>query len=78
MNKHVLFIHGAGEGAYKEDGLLAASLQNALGSAYEVHYPRMPEEEGSHYADWKAPIATELAALDGEVMRWDIPWVPQF
>ena len=27
----VLFVHGAGEGAYEEDGLLAASLRDALG-----------------------------------------------
>ena len=39
MKKHVLFIHGAGQGAYEEDLLLVASLQNALGSAYDVRYP---------------------------------------
>lgn len=64
MKKHVLFIHGAGEGAFEEDGLLAASLQNALGSAYEVHYPNMPEQDSATYADWKAPIERELASLD--------------
>lgn len=31
MTKDVLLIHGAGEGAYQEDGLLAASLQAATG-----------------------------------------------
>ena len=64
MKKIVLFIHSAGEGAYEEDGLLAASLQNALGSAYEVRYPRMVNEESPEYAAWKAQIASELAALD--------------
>jgi predicted alpha/beta hydrolase family esterase len=67
MKKYVLFIHGAGEGAYEEDGLLVASLQNALGSAYNVRYPRMVNEESPAYADWKHQIASELAALDGEV-----------
>jgi uncharacterized protein len=67
MKKHVLFIHGAGGGAYEEDRLLATSLQNALGPAYEVRYPRMPEEDSSTYADWKAPIQRELALLDGDV-----------
>lgn len=67
MKKHVLFIHGAGEGAFEEDGLLVASLQNALGQAYDVHYPKMPEEDNATYADWKAPIEQELAALDDEV-----------
>jgi predicted alpha/beta hydrolase family esterase len=67
MKKHVLFIHGAGEGAYEEDQRLAASLQNALGTAYDVRYPKMPEEDSSTYADWKAPIERELALVDDEV-----------
>jgi predicted alpha/beta hydrolase family esterase len=68
VKKHVLFIHGAGEGAFEEDGLLVASLQNALGRAYEVHYPKMPEEDSATYADWKAPIERELATLDDAVI----------
>jgi hypothetical protein len=66
--KYVLFIHGAGQGAYEEDGLLAASLQNALGSAYDVRYPKMVNEDSPEYADWKAQIASELASLDHEVI----------
>jgi hypothetical protein len=62
LKKHVLFIHGAGEGAFEEDGLLIASLQNALGLAYDVHYPNMPEEDSATYADWKAPIERLYAA----------------
>jgi len=65
--KSVLFIHGAGQGAYEEDGLLVASLQSALGPGYEVRYPKMVNEEGPEYADWKPQIASELDALDGEV-----------
>jgi predicted alpha/beta hydrolase family esterase len=68
MKKHVLFIQGAGEGAYQEDALLAASLQDSLGPAYEVHYPQMPEQDSDTYADWEARLATELAALNGEVI----------
>ena len=68
MKKHVLFIHGAGEGAFEEDGLLVASLQNALGPAYDVHYPNMPEEDSATYTDWKAPIEREFATLDDEVV----------
>lgn len=67
MKKPVLFIHGAGEGAYEEDRLLAASLENALGTDYEVRYPRMPEEDSATYADWKAPIERELAILGDEI-----------
>lgn len=68
MKKHVLFIHGAGEGAFEEDRLLVASLQDALGLAYEVHYPNMPEQDSATYADWKAPIERKLAVLDGEIV----------
>lgn len=68
MKKDVLFIHGAGEGAYEEDGLLVASLQNALDSAYEVRYPKMPNEDNVEYADWKAQIESELATLEDEVI----------
>lgn len=69
MKKPVLFLHGSGgEAAYEEDAILAASLQNALGSSYEVRYPKMPLEEGAEYADWKARIAAELAAGDDPIM----------
>jgi uncharacterized protein len=68
MNKSVLFIHGAGEGAYAADQLLAASLQTALGPAYQVRYPRMVNEGDAEYDDWKSQITSELAALDGKVI----------
>jgi predicted alpha/beta hydrolase family esterase len=67
MKKHVLFIHGAGEGAFEEDGRLVASLQSALGLAFDVHYPKMPEHDSATYADWKAPIERALATLDNTV-----------
>ena len=68
MRKPVLFIHGGGEGAYEEDRKLAASLQDALGAAYEVRYPKMPDEDRPVYEAWKERIAKELDALDGEVI----------
>ena len=69
MAKHILFIHGGGgEGAYEIDGILVASLQNALGAAYEVRYPKMPLEESAGYADWKAKIAAELSVLDDQAI----------
>jgi len=68
MKKQVLFFQGAGEGAYEEDGLLVASLQNALGAAYAVHYPKIHNDGDAEYADWKAQIDTELAALDDKVI----------
>ena len=69
MSQPILFIHGGGEeSAYEEDRLLAASLQSALGAAYEVRYPKMPLEESAGYEDWKARITTELSALDDQVI----------
>jgi len=68
MTKPILFIHGGGEGAYEADGILAASLPDVLGTAYEVHYPKMPLEESAGYVDWKAQIARELSALDNPVI----------
>lgn len=68
MEKQVLFIQGAGEGAYKEDEKLAASLQAALGTEYQVLYPQMPNESDPDYELWKAQIKKELAALAGKVI----------
>src|SRR4028119_884465 len=63
----VLFVHGAGEGAHEADQELAASLQNALGSGYEVRSPKMPNENSPEVEAWKEGISEELAAMDGEV-----------
>lgn len=68
MVKHVLFIQGGGAGAYEEDGKLAAALQDALGSAYQVIYPHMPNEADPAYTAWKAQIAKELVSLAGKVI----------
>lgn len=43
MSQQVLFIQGgAGEEDYEADSQLVASLQEALGDAYVVHYPHLP------------------------------------
>ncbi|HYH75489.1 MAG TPA: alpha/beta fold hydrolase [Candidatus Saccharimonadales bacterium] len=68
MKKQVLFIQGAGGGAYDEDATLAESLRQILGSDYEVRYPAMPDEENVPYDAWKACIEQELARMEGPVM----------
>lgn len=68
MSKHVLFIHGAGAGAYEADAKLMVSLRDELGSAYQVQYPQMPNEDQPAYEPWKRQIMQELAALDGEIL----------
>jgi uncharacterized protein len=61
--QEVLFIQGAGEGAYKEDKRLVTSLQQALGSEYNVRYPAMPDEDNAPYDQWKQQIETALATM---------------
>lgn len=68
MKKQVLFIQGAGEGAYEEDKRLATSLQDSLGVEYHVIYPKMPNEESPEDGPWMAQISKELAALEGTVI----------
>jgi predicted alpha/beta hydrolase family esterase len=67
MPKHVLFIHGAGDGAYAADLALVTSLRNSLGSDYSLQYPQMPEEDNAPYAAWQAEIEARLAGLNGPV-----------
>jgi uncharacterized protein len=67
MSKPVLFIHGAGEGAYKSDEKLAESLRSMLGSRYEVRYPLMENEEDAPYEIWVTQIKEELATMKGSV-----------
>ncbi|GAB2800710.1 alpha/beta fold hydrolase [Rhabdobacter roseus] len=68
MNKQVIFIHGAGEGAYQEDALLAKSLQKELGPDYDVRYLEMPDEDNAPYDAWKQIIENELHQLQKPVV----------
>jgi predicted alpha/beta hydrolase family esterase len=68
MGTVVLFVHGAGAGAFEEDGLLVTSLRDALGASYEVRYPRMPLEDSAGYRDWTARIASALPPRGNEVV----------
>jgi uncharacterized protein len=68
MKKYVLFVHGGGEGAYEEDRKLAADLRDVLGTAYDVRYPKMPDEDHPEYGAWRGRISKDLAAVDGEVI----------
>jgi uncharacterized protein len=68
MKKQVLFVQGGGEGAYQEDKILAENLRDVLGAAFDVRYPKMPDEASPDSEAWKVTIARELAALDGEVV----------
>jgi len=65
MSKQVLFIQGGGAGVHdKWDNKLVESLARELGPAYEISYPRMPDEANPTYAGWKVALEHEIAALD--------------
>jgi uncharacterized protein len=68
MRRYVLFIHGAGTGAYAADRLLADSLRAALGDGFQVDCPRMPDEENAPYGEWKAAIRSKLRAKRAPVL----------
>ncbi len=68
VKKQVLFIQGAGEGAYEIDQELVTSLRDVLSAEYNVLYPEMPEEENAGYEAWKDRISKELAALEGNII----------
>ncbi|MCI0712103.1 MAG: alpha/beta hydrolase [Chloroflexi bacterium] len=68
MTTQVVFLQGAGKGAYDVDGILVASLRDSLGDNYEVFYPRMPDEDNPTYKLWKNRLATEFLALGDEVI----------
>lgn len=68
MTKQVLFIHGGGGGAAKEDERLASSLRAALGDAYQVHYPIMPNEEEPDYRVWRMLILNKVAESGGAIL----------
>jgi predicted alpha/beta hydrolase family esterase len=67
MHVSVLFIHGAGAGAYAADRRLADSLQRALGADSEVLCPQMPDEDNAAYPAWKAEIEARLATMQAPV-----------
>src|SRR5262245_19787463 len=65
--KQVLFICGGGEGGYEADTKLAVSLRVALGTAYDVRYPQMPNEDTPDFG-WGRQIGKEIAAIKGQVI----------
>ena len=65
MPAHVVFIQGAGDGAYDEDQRLADSLQRNLGEGFAVHYPAMPSEGDAPYDQWCQTLEQELAGATG-------------
>ena len=69
LSKHVLFIHGAGEGGYEGDVALVASLRKALGTNYIVHFPKMLADELLYFGEgWPKQIGEEISFIKDEVI----------
>lgn len=70
MSKQVLFIQGAGNGGYKADIALVASLRKALGNTYDVRYPEiLPDETVPDFGRrWLQQIDKEIAAVEGGII----------
>jgi predicted alpha/beta hydrolase family esterase len=65
MGVQILFVQGGGEGTYDEwDNKLVDSLARELGDGFEIHYPRMPDEDDPSLEHWVPAIRREMAALD--------------
>jgi predicted alpha/beta hydrolase family esterase len=64
IKRQLLFVQGGGEGVHEKwDSKLVDSLRRELGQGYEVHYPRMPNEDEPSYASWKPALEKAFATL---------------
>lgn len=63
MKKHVLFIHGAGEGAYEEDRLLAASLVELYAASLPQAVLRAVDGRGHQLGNDLADVAEDIIRL---------------
>lgn len=70
LKRQLLFVQGGGKGTHDEwDNKLVESLQRGLGSNYDIHYPRMPNEDEPSYIPWRTTLERALGALqDGAVL----------
>jgi predicted alpha/beta hydrolase family esterase len=70
MSKYVLFIQGGGNGGYEADARLVASLREALGTTYTIHYPKMfLDETGQDFSQqWLKQIGEEIASVADEMI----------
>lgn len=64
----IIFIQGGGEGGYEADEKLVASLQQELGEAFTVHYPRIFSDETLPDFGWLKQIGNEISCIKGEII----------
>lgn len=68
--RQLLFVQGGGIGVHDEwDSKLVASLQRGLGDDFDIHYPRMPNEDDPSYELWKPALEQQFTMLrDGAIL----------
>lgn len=64
----VVFFHGAGDGAFEADSLLAGSLARHLGDGFSVTVPRLPDDDDGDDSAW-------LRVIDESIDRAKPPLV---
>jgi predicted alpha/beta hydrolase family esterase len=64
----VVFLHGAGEGAFEADSLLADDLARRLGPGYAVTMPRLPADDDSGDSGWLRMIGEAIDAAHPPVV----------
>ncbi|MBF4574285.1 alpha/beta fold hydrolase [Herbiconiux sp. VKM Ac-1786] len=64
----VVFLHGAGEGAFEADSLLADDLARRLGPGYAVTVPRLPVDDDSGDSGWLRMIGEAIDAAHPPVV----------
>jgi uncharacterized protein len=68
IDKQILFIQGGGsDDDYKTGKRMVASLQQRLGNAYCVHYPRLPNESVPDLGRMKQ-IDHQLSRIEGKLV----------
>jgi pimeloyl-ACP methyl ester carboxylesterase len=68
--RQLLFVQGGGQGTHDDwDHKLVESLRGELGQGFEIHYPRMPNEDEPSYGAWKPALERALKTLhDGAIV----------
>ncbi|RCH53965.1 hypothetical protein DJ568_15610 [Mucilaginibacter hurinus] len=61
--KQVLFIQGGGDDGYTADAKMVSAFEKALGSDYEVHYPRLESDDTAPDFGWPSQIGRKIDEL---------------
>jgi len=69
VKRQLLFVQGGGKDTHDEwDSKLVESLRRELGHGYEIHYPRMPDEDTPSYATWGAKLERAFKTLGDDAI----------